>query len=177
MSSTARFKKSLERAKVEMKNLKAEETPTDIKCENCGKLMVIKWGRRGKFLACPGYPDCKTTMDFTTNADGKVTPIERVEEEHGECPKCGSPMLLKSGRFGRFLACSAYPKCKTTKSVSTGLKCGEDDCSGDLVEKRTKKGRIFYGCSRYPDCEYATWKLPEKKRRRQGYRLVYKGKQ
>ena len=98
-----------------MKNLKAEETPTDIKCEACGKLMIIKWGRRGKFLACPGYPDCKTTMDFTTGADGKVTPVEKVEEDHGECPKCKSPMLLKSGRFGRFSGLFGLPRMQDHK--------------------------------------------------------------
>lgn len=156
------FKKSLELAKTEMKNLKAEETPTDIKCESCGQLMVIKWGRKGKFLACPAYPECKNTKDFTTGEDGKITVVERVEEEMGKCPECGSPMYVKSGRFGRFLACSAYPDCKTTKPFKTDVKCDEEGCDGMLVEKRTRKGRTFYGCSNYPKCENAKWKLPGK---------------
>jgi len=155
------FSERLARAKKEMKNVKAEETPTDVVCESCSKPMVIKWGRRGKFLACTGYPECRTTMDFTLGEDGKVVPVEKEAEETGvECPKCGSPMVIKSGRFGRFLACTAYPECKTTQSVSTGVACPNGD-GGSLVERRTKKGRVFYGCSKYPRCDYATWKLPK----------------
>ena len=157
------FSKSLEKAKTGMKNLKTEEVLTDIKCEKCGKLMVIKWGRNGKFLACPGYPECKNTADFETKEDGTIVMAERVEEVMGECPKCGSPMIKKSGRFGRFLACSNYPECKTTKPFSLGIKCENDGCDGMLVERRTKKGRTFYGCSNYPKCDFATWKLPKKK--------------
>ena len=120
----APFKESLERAKKDMKNLKAEETPTDISCEKCGKQMVIKWGRKGKFLACSGYPECKNTKDFTTDTDGKVVALERVAETvETLCPKCGKQMTLKSGRFGRFLACSDYPNCKSTLPVSTGIPC------------------------------------------------------
>ncbi|MBI5344268.1 MAG: type I DNA topoisomerase, partial [Deltaproteobacteria bacterium] len=95
------FKESLEKAGKEMKNVKTEEEPTDLKCEKCGKMMVIKWGRKGKFLACSGYPDCKNTRDFTLDAVGKVVAMERVQEAVGQCAKCGSPMLVKSGRFGR----------------------------------------------------------------------------
>ena len=157
------FKESLDKAKTEMKNVKTEEVPTDIKCEACGKLMVIKWGRKGKFLACPGYPDCKNTKDFATDDAGKISVVERVEEECGTCPNCSKPMVVKSGRFGRFLACTGYPDCKTTKPYKTDIKCDEDGCDGMLVEKRTRKGRTFYGCSNYPDCENAKWKLPEKK--------------
>ncbi len=157
------FSKSLEKAKTGMRNVKTEEVGTDIKCEKCGKLMVIKWGRNGKFLACPGYPECKNTADFETREDGTIVMMERVEEVMGECPKCGSPMIKKSGRFGKFLACSNYPKCKTTKPFLLDIKCSNDDCDGKLVERRTKKGRTFYGCSNYPKCDFATWKLPKKK--------------
>ena len=156
------FSESLEKAKKDMKNVKAEETPTDVLCEKCGKMMVIKWGRKGKFLACSGYPECKNTRDFTINEEGKVVPLERVEEETGiHCPKCGKPMVVKSGRFGRFLACSAYPDCKTTLPFTTGIPCPNGD-GGELVERRTKRGRVFYSCSNYPKCEYATWELPKK---------------
>lgn len=154
------FKESLDRARTEMKSVKTEEVPTDVTCEKCGKMMVIKWGRRGKFLACSGYPDCKSTTDFKTEEDGKVVPIERVLEVRGECPKCSSPMVVKSGRFGRFLACSAYPKCKSTQPLTTGVPCPTDGCDGELVEKRTKRGGLFFSCSRYPKCDYATWKDP-----------------
>ncbi|MEE9542702.1 MAG: type I DNA topoisomerase, partial [Thermodesulfobacteriota bacterium] len=95
------FSKSLKKAKTGMRNLKTEEVKTDIKCEKCGKLMVIKWGRNGKFLACPGYPECKNTADFETKEDGTIVVAEKIEEVMGECPKCGNPMVKKSGRFGR----------------------------------------------------------------------------
>lgn len=157
------FKERLENARVTMKNVKAEETPTDIKCEKCGSMMVIKWGKKGKFLACSGYPECRNTSDFTTDESGRVVVVEKAEEfSEEECPKCGSPMVVKSGRFGRFLACSKYPDCKTTKPLSTGIPCEKDGCDGTLVERRTRKGRVFYGCSNYPKCDYATWKLPKK---------------
>ncbi len=156
------FRESLEKAKKDMKNVKAEETPTDINCEKCGKMMVIKWGRKGKFLACSGYPECKNTKDFTVNEEGKVIPMERVAETtETPCPKCGKPMVVKSGRFGRFLACSDYPDCKSTLPLSTGITCPEGD-GGMLVERRTKRGRVFYSCSNYPKCKYATWEFPKK---------------
>jgi len=156
------FKERLEKARVDMKSVKAEEVPTDIVCDKCSRHMVIKWGRRGKFLACSGYPECRNTRDFTTDDAGKVMAVERQEETGQKCPKCGSPMTVKSGRFGRFLACTNYPDCKTTKPFSTGIPCPEKDCTGALIERRTKRGRVFYGCSNYPKCTYATWKLPEK---------------
>jgi len=156
------FRKRLEKAEVEMKSVKEDVTATDIICDKCSKPMVIKWGRRGKFLACTGYPECKNTGDFTTDESGAVKVAERTTETDEKCPKCGSPMAIKSGRFGRFLACTKYPDCKSTLPYSTGVSCPEEGCEGSLVERRTKKGRIFYGCSKYPACKHATWKLPEK---------------
>ncbi|MDH4226998.1 MAG: type I DNA topoisomerase [Deltaproteobacteria bacterium] len=156
------FKESLDKAKEGMKNLKAEETPTDLKCPKCGNSMVIKWGRRGKFLACSGYPECKSTSDFRVDEDGKVHPVERKDTTDEKCPKCGNPMAVKSGRFGKFLACTAYPECKSTMPYSTGVPCPEEGCTGKVIERRTKKGRVFYGCSRYPDCKYASWVEPKK---------------
>ncbi|MBI1910638.1 MAG: type I DNA topoisomerase [Deltaproteobacteria bacterium] len=156
------FKESLEKAKKDMKNVKAEEVPTDISCEKCGKMMVIKWGRKGKFLACSGYPECKSTKDFKTDEEGRIVAVERAEETTDQaCPNCGKPMVVKSGRFGKFLACSAYPECKTTQPYSTGIPCPNDD-GGMLVERRSKKGRTFFSCSKYPKCTYATWELPKK---------------
>ncbi|MBX3237734.1 MAG: type I DNA topoisomerase [Nitrospiraceae bacterium] len=140
------------------------EPPTDIPCEKCGRMMEIKWGRNGKFLACPAYkedPPCKNTQNFERLADGTIKIVPKVEETTDEkCAKCGSPMVVKSGRFGKFLACSAYPACKTTKAIALGVKCPQPGCGGDLVQKRTKKGRNFYACSRYPECEYALWDRP-----------------
>ena len=140
------------------------EPPTNLPCEKCGRMLEIKWGRNGKFLACPGYkedPPCKNTQNFEKLPDGTIKIVPKLEEttdEKGE--KCSSPMVVKSGRFGKFLACSAYPECKTTKAIALGVKCPQPGCGGDLVQKRTKKGRNFYSCSRYPECEFALWDRP-----------------
>jgi len=155
------FEKALATAQKGMRNVKREEVPTDIPCDKCGKMMVIKWGRNGKFLACPGYPECRNTRELP-GKEGEAkearpeVPVETTDEV---CPKCGSPMVIKSGRFGKFLACSAYPGCKTTKPISLGVdcpKCGK----GFLSERRTKGGKSFFGCSTYPKCDYATWDRP-----------------
>lgn len=140
------------------------EPPTNLPCEKCGRMLEIKWGRNGKFLACPGYkddPPCKNTQNFEKLPDGTIKIVPKLEETTDEkCEKCSSPMIVKSGRFGRFLACSAYPDCKTTKPIALGVKCPQPECGGDLVQKRTKKGRNFYSCSRYPQCEFALWDRP-----------------
>ena len=140
------------------------EPPTNLPCEKCGRMMEIKWGRNGKFLACPAYkedPPCKNTQNFERLPDGTVKIVPKLEETTDEkCEKCSSPMVVKSGRFGKFLACSAYPECKTTKAIALGVKCPQPGCGGDLVQKRTKKGRNFYSCSRYPTCEFALWDRP-----------------
>lgn len=140
------------------------EPPTNLPCEKCGRMLEIKWGRNGKFLACPGYkedPPCKNTQNFEKLPDGTIKIVPKLEETTNEkCEKCSSPMVVKSGRFGKFLACSAYPECKTTKAIALGVKCPQPECGGDLVQKRTKKGRNFYSCSRYPQCEFALWDRP-----------------
>jgi len=153
------FSRHLEKAKNEMRNIKREETPTDIKCEKCGNKMVIKWGKLGYFLACTGYPECKNTMEFKRGEDGRIE-IVREEISEESCPQCGSPMIVKSGRYGRFLACSKYPVCKTTKPLTTGVKCPVPDCGGEITERRSKRGRVFYSCTRYPDCKFAMWDKP-----------------
>jgi len=155
------FSKDLGNAEVNMEDLKGKEEPTDIVCDKCGQNMVIKWGRHGHFLACPGYPTCKNTKPFTKDESGTITIIEKPVESTGEvCEKCGNPMVLKQGRFGEFLACSNYPDCKTTKPLSLGVKCAADGCNGDLVQRRTKKNRVFYSCSQYPKCSFAIWSKP-----------------
>jgi DNA topoisomerase-1 len=118
--------------------------------------MVIKIGRFGKFMACSRYPECRNTKNI--NAEGQVEAPETTDEK---CPECGSPMTIKRGRFGKFMACSRYPECKGVKKIvkSTGVKCPE--CKeGDIVEKRSKRGRNFYSCSRYPECKFALWSKP-----------------
>jgi DNA topoisomerase-1 len=205
------FVDELKKAKAEMRNVKREETPTDIVCEKCGSPMVIKWGRNGnfmacsnypackntrnvtaingeeagkteemteeincekcgkkmvakegrfgKFLACSGYPECKNTMNINKTDRSKAASADQVSTDT-PCSKCGRNMVLKEGRFGKFLACSGYPECKNTMPFSMGIKCPEKECTGEVCEKRTKTGRIFYGCSRYPGCNFSTWSRP-----------------
>ena len=151
------FKKDLARAEKEMRDVKREEIKTDLICEKCGRPMVIKWGKMGRFLACTGYPECKNTKDFK-EVDGKIVVVE--EETTNElCEKCGRPMVVKRGRFGRFLACSGYPECKTSKPISIGVSCPE--CKqGYLTQRRSRRGKIFFGCNRYPECKFAAWDRP-----------------
>jgi len=158
------FTREMERAKTIPGPKDIVEPPTNIPCDKCGRMLEIKWGRNGKFLACPAYkddPPCKNTQNFEKLPDGtiKIVPKEEITTDQ-VCDKCGSPMVVKSGRFGKFIACSAYPQCKTTKPLALGVKCPQPDCGGDLVQKRTKKGRSFFACSHYPKCEYALWDRP-----------------
>ncbi|HLG22044.1 MAG TPA: type I DNA topoisomerase [Candidatus Manganitrophaceae bacterium] len=153
------FSKNFDKAQVEMRDVKREETPTDLTCEKCAKPMVIKWGRFGRFLACSGYPECRNTKEFVETANG----IEIVEKETATdeiCEKCSKPMVIKNGRFGRFMACSGYPECENTKAISTGVTCPETGCGGSLVEKRTRRAKVFYACANYPKCKFALWDRP-----------------
>ncbi len=133
--------------KEELKKLVQDETEEI--CEKCGRKLVKKWSRNGPFLACPGFPECRFSRS-----------IEEEEEIDRQCPKCGGKLTVKNGRFGKFIACSNYPECKYTEAVTLGIKCPEEGCGGELIERRTRKGKIFYGCSNYPDCTYASWDKP-----------------
>jgi DNA topoisomerase-1 len=156
------FKKDLEKAKIEMRDIKREEKPTDEVCEKCGKPMVIKWGRNGYFLACSGYPDCRNTKEFTQNADGTLTVVPTTRPSDQICPTCSSPMVIRRGRFGEFLACSRYPDCKTTSPISLGVDCPKPGCGGYLTEKRSRRGKVFFGCSNYSktQCDFVSWDRP-----------------
>ncbi|HEV8130114.1 MAG TPA: type I DNA topoisomerase [Acidobacteriota bacterium] len=203
------FQKELKRAQSQMQNLKAEEIETDEVCEKCGSKMVIKWGRFGRFLACSNYPECKNTKELPKENGSEAKPAA-AEIESEPCEKCGKPMILKKGRFGEFLACSGYPECKNTRKIisrggerevkadiPTGEKCpkcgqvlvvkhgrfGEfTACSNypecryikqestgvicpkcgkfDLVARKSKRGKVFYGCGSYPDCDFVLWYKP-----------------
>ncbi|WPB81100.1 type I DNA topoisomerase [Archangium violaceum] len=154
----APFKETLEKAEAEMRDVKREEIKTDVACEKCGNVMVIKWGKMGHFLACSNYPECKNTKDFKRDAEGKIVIIEE-ETTDEKCENCGKNMVVKRGRFGKFLACSGYPECKTSKPISIGVNC--PDCKqGYLTERRSRFGKIFFGCNRYPDCKFAAWDRP-----------------
>jgi DNA topoisomerase I len=201
-----RFSKDLDHAALHMTDIKRMEVPTEFVCEKCGKPMVIKWGKHGRFIACTGYPECTNTRELPDTESGGVS----EQDEAVYCDNCGRPMVLKKGRFGQFLACSGYPDCKTTKQLGAGQKqqdvpleekcpnCGSNmvrkygrygefvacsnyptckyvkqktigvkcpNCSeGEVVERRSKRGKTFYGCNRYPDCDFVAWgkPIPEK---------------
>lgn len=145
------FKIDLDRAEAHKDEIKKQvEEKTDEVCEKCGKPMVIKLGKNGKFLACSGYPKCRNTKSL----DNEVHDIDE------NCPTCGSVMQIRRGRFGRFIACSNYPDCKTTKNIPTGVKCPEPGCKGELVERSTRRGKLFFSCTEYPACEHSTWYRP-----------------
>ncbi|MGH9750644.1 MAG: type I DNA topoisomerase [Candidatus Polarisedimenticolia bacterium] len=218
------FSKALKSATANMENIKTKEEPTDQVCDKCGKPMVIKWGRYGRFMACSGYPDCKNTQEIAmtaanggnggpgTGAAGTQEAV--IPEDHGTCEKCGSKMVLRKGRFGPFIACSAYPKCRNTKKIAmdregkitvtrkpdrmldlpcpqcgkplavkdgrfgeftacsaypeckyiklkeVGLDCPREGCGGRIVERRSRRGRVFFGCNNYPKCDFVTWYRP-----------------
>ena len=156
------FSISLDEAQQRMRSIKQQAIPTEIICKLCKGRMMIKWGRKGEFLACENYPECKNSQNFTKGEDGTIIPLEPAEaEKSGEvCEKCGRPMVYKQGRFGTFLACSGYPDCRNIRPQTTGVACPEKGCNGELVQKISKRGKPFYGCSRYPQCQFALWDKP-----------------
>ncbi|MBV9038523.1 MAG: type I DNA topoisomerase [Acidobacteriaceae bacterium] len=204
-----RFTKDLDHAARNMTDIKRMEEPTALTCEKCGKPLVIKWGKHGRFIACTGYPECTNTREIAIEStDGSKGDFSEQDEAE-YCENCGRPMVLKKGRFGQFYACSGYPDCKTTKQIGGEQrkdvpleeKCPQCDsnlvqkfgrygefvacsnypkckhvkqktigvpcpnCSeGEVVERRSKRGKTFYGCSRYPDCDFVAWgrPIPEK---------------
>jgi DNA topoisomerase I len=122
-------------------------------CENCGRTMVLKKGRFGQFYACSGYPDCKTTKQIGGEQKKADVPLDE------KCPTCSSNLVMKYGRFGEFTACSNYPKCKYVKQKTIGVRC--PNCSeGEIVERRSKLGKTFFGCNRYPECDFVAWGKP-----------------
>ncbi len=137
---------------------------TDEVCEKCGSPMVIKLGRYGKFLSCSNYPKCKNAKPL----EGSETPEQKAAAEDLErkfagkkCDKCGADMIIKKGRYGNFLGCSAYPKCRNIQPIVTftGVTCPK--CGGQVIERRTKRGgKLFYGCNKYPKCKFAVWDKP-----------------
>ena len=158
------FARDLKKAAAEMRDVKRQEVPTDIPCDKCGTMMVVKWGRNGEFLACPRYPECKNTKNFIRDDKGEIRAAEEAEVNEN-CEVCGRPMQLRWGKYGRFLGCSGYPECTNIrpleKPVDLGIKC--PDCKeGNLKERRSRRGKIFYGCDRYPECKFASWDRPVK---------------
>ena len=148
------FSRDLKSAGKTMDNIKVG-LETGEACPDCGKPLVKKFGRFGSFLACSAYPECKYTKDLS---GGREKPVDEPTDEI--CPTCGKPMVIKHGRFGKFIACSGYPDCKTTKPVTLGIACPEAGCGGQLVERRTRRGKTFFSCTNYPTCKFAIWTRP-----------------
>ncbi|MBU0992590.1 MAG: type I DNA topoisomerase [Proteobacteria bacterium] len=163
------FEKELDAAKAGMLNIKGVGVPTHLACPQCSNKLHIKIGKNGPFVACSGYPECNYSRNYERDEKGVIHPIEYSNEiaEGKFCDKCGKPMAVKQGRFGEFLACTGYPECKNTQSVhssgpgnKTGVKCPNSNCEGEILEKKSKRGKIFYGCNKYPDCTFASWDKP-----------------
>lgn len=163
------FQKELDAARENMLSLKSIGVATDLTCPVCGQRLHIKVGKNGHFLACSAYPACTYSSNYIRDEKGNLVPVGTSSEEVSDerCEKCGKPMVKKQGKYGSFLACSGYPACKNTRSlnsnhteVHTGIQCPEKDCNGLLLQKTSKRGKIFYGCNRYPACHFATWDKP-----------------
>ncbi len=153
------FRQRLDEARYSMRNLKQEFTATEIKCEKCGANMIIRWGKKGRFLACPNYPECRNTKEYVSDKNGEIR-IVQSEETDTICEKCGRRMVIKVGKKGRFLACPGYPKCRNSKPLTLGIACPVPNCSGELIERQSKKGKTFYACNRYPQCKFILWEMP-----------------
>jgi len=144
------------------KNMKFEEK-TEEKCPRCESDLVVKTGRYGLFLGCSDYPKCTFTKPYSKMGEdvGKEPEKKDPPKPAGEkCDKCGAEMVIRRGRYGPFIACSAYPKCKNKKPYVGDVDCPREECDGKVVIRRTKRGRTFYGCSKYPDCDFVSWQAP-----------------
>ncbi len=153
------FVVDLQNAAETMRDVKKEFEETDEVCDKCSKPMIIRWGRFGRFMACSGFPECKNTRELapaTENGEA-AKPAPTVDVK---CDQCGEPMALKHGRFGEFLACTGFPECKNTKPAAVEMDCPLDGCGGQIVQRRSKRGRSFYGCTNYPTCTFSAWQRP-----------------
>lgn len=164
------FQQRLTAAETDMLSVKGVGIATDLTCPQCQKNKLhVKIGKNGHFLACSGYPDCTYSRDYVRDERGQIQAVEPSQEAATDktCPKCGKPMVLKRGKYGEFIACTGFPQCNHTESVNgagngktIGVQCPEPGCQGEIVEKRSKRGKVFYGCNRYPECTFATWDKP-----------------
>jgi DNA topoisomerase-1 len=147
---------------VEVQEPESESGEEEIEaCENCGKPMAVKRGRFGQFLACTGYPECKTTRKLIATKQGGLRAAKPDQILEELCPRCNANLVIKQGRYGEFTACTKYPECKYVKHKTTGMKCPKDaDKGGEVVERKSKRGKTFFGCSNYPDCDFVLWNRP-----------------
>ena len=149
------FQSDLQQAKRNMKNVKREGIPTQAKCPDCGEPLLVRSGRYGLFIGCSAYPECGYTQKIAAEKLPSAEPVPTDQK----CPECGAPMVIRAGRTGPFMSCSRYPECKATRPVTTGVTCPKCG-TGELAQRRTKKGKTFYSCSRYPQCDYSLWYKP-----------------
>ncbi|SLM27913.1 DNA topoisomerase 1 [Desulfamplus magnetovallimortis] len=166
------FNKKLEHAKEHMLSVKGVGIATDLKCPECEKQLNIKIGKNGQFIACTGYPECTFSSNYSRDEKGNIeileTKIDNTKVK--DCDLCGKPMVRKEGRYGEFLACTGYPECKHTESLfaaepakATDIKCPLEGCDGTIVEKKSRRGKAFFGCNSYPECDFASWDKPVNK--------------
>lgn len=154
------FMESFQKVKELTKNIKPELT--NITCPKCkNQKMILKWGKCGKFLGCPSYPDCKQTLVFLRNESGEIIPetLENLEPRNETCKLCNCVLIVKYGKYGSFLGCSNYPDCLFVTHMPTGIKCPK--CGFDMVARKSKSGKTFYGCSNYPNCNHIFWRKPK----------------
>ncbi len=158
-----RFEKELEYAHEAIKSSKKLEVPAEesnVICDKCGSVMIYKSGRFGKFLACPGFPECRNTKAL--DKEGNILPVAQKKAEAAgfKCELCGGEMIVRSGRYGTFYACSNYPTCKFTKQkiVELGVSC--PICSSKIIARHGKGRVLFYSCERYPECDFSSWDMP-----------------
>lgn len=146
------FKEALDVAEGMRKSLKSQNAQlVGRACPDCGRYLVYRFGKKGKFISCSGFPECK----FAENPNQK--PVEVTDTP---CPKCGKAMLKRTGRYGPFLGCSGYPECKTILPLASDARCPVAGCDGALAKRRSKTGKYFYGCNRYPKCDFISWDEP-----------------
>ncbi|MDN0075756.1 type I DNA topoisomerase [Crenobacter sp. SG2303] len=150
-------KEGISRAEVTTENL-------DEACPKCQKPLMIRFGRRGRFIGCSGYPECDYTRDMNETAESAAAAAEEPTLVEGrDCPECGGQLLIKKGKYGKFIGCANYPKCKhiepLEKPKDTGVTCPECK-TGHLIERKSRYGKLFYSCNTYPKCKYATWNPP-----------------
>ncbi|MDF2939769.1 MAG: topoisomerase [Gammaproteobacteria bacterium] len=159
------FKKLIDDIGVNVQRKDVTQEQLDEACPDCGKPLSIRLGKRGKFIGCTAYPECKYTRPMTTSGEAPAEPAAPTIVEGRTCPDCGGELHIKQGRYGKFIGCGNYPKCKhmepLVKPKDLGISCPQ--CKqGELMERKSRYGKLFYSCSRYPDCNYATWNKPIK---------------